>query len=370
MRIFFILGTAAELIKIYPLIAAVEARGGDYYVWNTGQSATSFWLQYDEFGLPRERSFCLDPMAADLRRRDRALKWFFRNLASSGRILRRRLIAHLGFLPAKGDWAFVHGDTLSTLLGAFFARRLGLKLVHIEAGMRSGHLFAPFPEEINRRLVSSLAHVHAAPDEKAAENLRREKQRGEILVSEGNTVIESLQMALAKPRPPQLPLASVHSPYVVANLHRFENLHQRTKWKKMIETLVVASRSAQVYFVMHPPTQEKLESDPQAQKLLREAGVHCLERLPYVSYIHLLAGAQFLLTDSGSNQQESAELGLPCLLLREQTESQEGLGENCVLSKFDDQIIENFLRHSGQYRHPALVRQESPSQRILKALGI
>lgn len=366
MRIFFVLGTAAELIKMYPLLREVSRLKMDWYVWNTGQSRDNFWIQYDDFGFPRERSFCLDDQAQDLNSRRTAARWFFRSFFSRRQQLQKEIQARLGFSPAPLDLCFVHGDTLSTVIGCLYGRKFKMQIAHVEAGMRSGHLFEPFPEEINRRIASHFADFHFAPDENAANNLKRERQRGQIVVTGGNSVMDALRFALESPRPLGLPAP----PYAVANLHRFENLHNDHKWQAMIEALCQASKKIPIHFVMHPPTKARLNADPQAQKLLREHQVHLLDRMTYLKYVHLMSGAQYLLTDSGSNQQESSYLGTPCLLLRERTESLEGLGRNCVLSEYKPEVIANFIENPLRFRCPTAFPVQGPTQSILHALDL
>lgn len=364
MTYWFIMGTAAELIKMYPILVGAIERKKNWYLWSTGQGADNFWNQYDDFELPRDRAFNLDDKAADLNSSWQALRWFARNIVQSPRTLRRRIEEKVGRCPQPGDMCFVHGDTLSTLMGAVFTRRLGCSLAHIEAGMRSGSIWSPFPEELNRRTVSRLTHFHFAPDDHAARHLRREKQKGEIIVTAGNSVYDALYATLKTNRPSDLPQGK----YVVANLHRFENLHSQERWKKLIDTTVTAAKMHPVYFVMHPPTQAKLEADPGSRRRLEDHGVHLLGRLSYKRFIHLMAGATFVLTDGGSNQTECAYLGLPCLILRDRVEFQEGLGINCILSRLEDSMIQDFLSNPERYRAQKPVLNQSPSQLVFAYL--
>lgn len=364
MRAFFILGTAAELIKMFPVIQAWHDHGHEYYVWNTGQSRANFWKQYDEFGFSRDRAFCLDGRAEDLSSRFQAMLWFARTFLISSSRLRRELKALIATEPRAEDLAFVHGDTLSTVMGCRFARKLQMPIVHVEAGMRSGTWLEPFPEEINRRLTSRWAAYHFAPDEFAAQNLRTEGRSGRIVTTGGNTVLDALKVALRLPSPEGLPVG----PYAVANLHRFENLHNDSKWRQTLDVLCQSQTRMPTYFVMHPPTRARLEADPEGARKLETAGVTLLDRMGYVRYAHLMKGAAYLITDSGSNQQESSYLGTPCLLLRENTESREGLGANVILSKFDPAAISQFLASPEIFRRAETFPEQGPTDRILTEL--
>lgn len=364
MKLWFIMGTAAELIKMYPVIDQASKRGHDWYLWSTGQGAANFWNQYDDFQLPRERAFIFDDKAADLHSSVQAMRWMARNLFYSPGGIRKKIAAKIGFAPSREDICFVHGDTFSTLLGAIQTRLLGCRLAHVEAGMRSGSIWSPFPEEINRRIVSRLTNFHFAPDENAAGHLRAERQKGEIVVTGGNSVYDALLATLDKPRPADLPKA----PYVVANLHRFENLHSAEHWNKIVDTTIRAAQRYPVYFVMHPPTEAKINADPELKERLERANVVLLGRQSYTRFVHLLAGAHHVLTDGGSNQTECAYLGIPCLIMRSKTELPEGLDKNCVLSEFKAERIDRFLDNPEAFQRPKEALVRSPSQTVFEHL--
>ncbi len=364
VKLWFIMGTAAELIKMFPVIQEAEQRGLSWWVWSTGQGSTNFWMQYDDLQLPRDRAFCLDEKASDLHSSYQAAIWMLRNFFRSKTSLLQGIEFKTSSRLNSGDLAVVHGDTFSTFLGARYAKRLNMKLAHVEAGMRSGDIFSPFPEEINRRLVSRWADFHFAPDEAAEMHLLREKQRGKIYVTGGNSVYDAMVSTLRLPRPKDIPSGD----YILANLHRFENLQSADAWKILIESLIDAQKSAPVYFVMHPPTEARLKQDPVSIERLNSAGVQLLGRQSYTRFVHLLAGAKFVLTDGGSNQTECAYLGMPCLILRKKTELQDGIGNNCVLSRFDKSIIDNFLLNPNVFKRPMLKLNQSPSQKIMQAI--
>lgn len=365
MKLWFIMGTAAELIKIFPVIQEAEKAKIPWYLWSTGQGSTNFWMQYEDLQLPKAQAFCLDDKARDLETSLQAIKWMTRNIARPKSWITKEITSKIGVTPQKGDIAVVHGDTFSTFLGATYAKRLGLRLAHVEAGMRSGDIFNPFPEEINRRLVSRWADFHFAPDTEAATHLHNEKRTGEIIVTGGNSVYDALISTLNLPRPSDLPT----SDYVLANLHRFENLQSNDRWNVLIDTLVQTQKKAPVFFVMHPPTEARLSQDTAAQKRLKDAGVSLLNRQSYTRFVHLLAGAKFVLTDGGSNQTECAYLGLPCLILREKTELVDGIGANCILSQFNQKVIEEFLSDTEKFKKSQVALPRSPSQKIIQVIS-
>lgn len=365
MHLWFIMGTAAELIKMFPVIQEAQHANIPWFLWSTGQGSTNFWMQYDDLQLPRSRAFCLDEKARDLETSTQAIKWLARNILRSKTSLQKEITARVGIAPQGNDIAVVHGDTFSTFLGSVYAKRLRLKLAHVEAGMRSGDIFNPFPEEINRRLVSRWTDFHFAPDSEAASHLVEEAHDGKIVVTGGNSVYDALISTLKLTRPADLPKGD----YVVANLHRFENLHSKERWNAMIEVLIQTQKQAPVYFVMHPPTEARLTQDAETQRRLKDAGVILLGRQSYTRFVHLLAGAKFVLTDGGSNQTECAYLGLPCLILREKTELVDGLDSNCILSRFDQKVIESFLADTNRFKKPQLLLPDSPSKKIIQEIS-
>lgn len=351
---------------MYPVIVEARRRGLDWYLWSTGQGAANFWNQYDDFQLPRERAFTFDDKAIDLHSSIQAMRWMARNIFLFPQMIRKKISRRIGFAPQAGDLVFVHGDTFSTLLGAIQARLLGCKVVHVEAGMRSGSIWSPFPEEINRRIVSRLTHFHFAPDENAAGHLREEKHSGAIVVTGGNSVYDALLATLSQPRPQDLP----QGPYIVANLHRFENLHTQEYWNTIVETSVEAAKRYPLYFVMHPPTEAKINNDPKLKARLESGNVKLLGRQSYTRFVHLLAGADHVLTDGGSNQTECAYLGIPCLIMRSKTELPEGLDQNCVLSEFRADRIQRFLSDPASYRRPKERLEQSPSRLVFENLPL
>lgn len=355
MRLNFVLGTAAELIKIYPVIEKARARGWETRVLSTGQAGENFLMQYRDFGLPDDLLHPLIESRGDLARSSKAIKWFARSLCVSKKNLRSK------FLTGPNAFAIVHGDTLSTLSGAWNARRAGLKVVHVEAGLRSPHLFNPFPEEITRRLVTRLADWHMAPDTHAANNLKAAGARGHIVNTEGNTLKDAVAAMAAR--------AGDANGTVLVNVHRFENLNSPARWRKIVATVLQAARIRRVVFVMHPQTRHRLNHDRATREAFMQAGVEILERIPFSDFIARLKAADFLISDGGSNQEECSYLGKPCLLLRESTERQEGLDGCCVLSRFDDRVIEAFLNDPKALQRSPPIHSSSPSEKILQALA-
>ncbi|MDT8397325.1 MAG: UDP-N-acetylglucosamine 2-epimerase [Pseudomonadales bacterium] len=270
----------------------------------------------------------------------------------------------LSIRPQKGAIWVVHGDTLSTVIGALWSRKAEGLLAHVEAGLRSTSLFRPFPEELNRRFVSMVAKVHFYQDDKAGQNLRNAGVRGEILGSGGNTLYDALDLLGEDGDDDGLP----GQPYVVANIHRFENLNDKRRWDIIVETLCLAAVGQPIYLVLHPPTEEKLKNNPEMRQKLEKAGVILSPRMPFSKFIRVIHNARYVISDGGSNQEECAYLGKPCLILRMESEREEGLDASCYLTEFDEVRIAAFLENPETYLREKTVFEKSPSGIIMDFL--
>ncbi|MGZ3721629.1 MAG: UDP-N-acetylglucosamine 2-epimerase [Bdellovibrionales bacterium] len=359
MNLNFFTGTAAELIKIYPVIHLALERGYKVRVLSSGQSRENFLMQYRDLGLPEDALKSLLVSEGDLDKASSALRWFLRAIFTGKKIFRAKL------LLGEKTFVVVHGDTLSTLAGAWLGRRAGIPVVHIEAGLRSASLFNPFPEEISRRLVSRLASFHMAPDSLAAENLKRAGVSGKVICTNGNTLLDAVLLS-AKFASSKMKMAG---PFALVNIHRFENLNSMARWRTIVETVVKASDKIRLIFVQHPQTRHKLNQDQESLRTLTRPEIEIRDRMPFSEFIALLKDSQFLISDGGSNQEECSYLGKPCLLLRESTERQEGLGGCCVLSRFDQDVISRFLLNPQKYSRGTQNMASSPSALILNALN-
>ena len=246
----------------------------------------------------------------------------------------------------------VHGDTISSLMGAVIAKLNRVKLVHVESGLRSFNFFEPFPEEISRYIISLLSDIHFCPNNWSVKNL---KTRGSVKVNtRGNTVGESINTVLSK----RIKIDSelIKEKYFILVLHRQEHtLFNKEGTKKLIKSIIKETDSKlKCVFVMHKLTQDYLKSQNIYTKIKKDPRVVFTSRLSYPSFVKLMQGSEFIATDGGSNQEEAYFLGLPCLILRNRTERIEGLKSNAVLSKMDEKVIKSFLRNYKKYQRPAV----------------
>ncbi|MCP1374075.1 UDP-N-acetylglucosamine 2-epimerase [Dyella sp. Sa] len=259
----------------------------------------------------------------------------------------------------------VHGDTLSTLVGAFSGRRNGARVVHLESGLTSGKLFDPFPEEILRRVVFHFTDLAMCPNKASVAHMLHH-HRAEVVDTVGNTIVDAVAMTGAAAIRPD-----VAAPYIVVSLHRFQNIYNKRRLRQLVYLIEEAAKVLPVRFVMHPATRARLAAESLDQRLRLAPGVELSPRLGYGAFLRLAAGAACVLTDGGSNQEELAALGVPTIVMRERTERPDGLGTNALMESDVPGGIGAFLA-GGHYvklrRPPAAVAGKGPSQRIVTAL--
>lgn len=241
----------------------------------------------------------------------------------------------------------VHGDTPSTLLSTVLARRAGLEVVHLEAGLRSHSLLHPFPEELIRIAVMRVSGTLFAPNDEAVANLRAMKVKGRVVQVPGNTSVDALRRSLERsgdaPEPGSGP--------VVVTMHRVENLHRKGQVDGFIDLVLRIVRDHPVQFIVHGPTSAVMAEDGRADRL-RAAGVDMVPLVPHGEFTRQLAAAPLVVTDGGSVQEECALLGVPTLLWRHRTERADGVGDNVLLLQGDPAAAEPVLADLDRWRRP------------------
>lgn len=217
------------------------------------------------------------------------------------------------------DLVIVVGDVNSTVAGALAAATLGIRLAHVEAGLRS--FDRSMPEEVNRVIVDSIADILFASEPSGVENLHKEGRPSETIHLVGNVMIDTLQeiMTLRSPALPLLPV--VHDmPFGILTLHRPSNVDDPATLREILEAIGEVARSLPILFPVHPRTRQVLGRSSLSGEESLPSGLHLLDPLPYPAMIELTRRATLVLTDSGGIQEETTFLGVPCLTLREVTE--------------------------------------------------
>lgn len=231
----------------------------------------------------------------------------------------------------KPDWILVQGDTTTVMTAALAAFYCGIRVGHVEAGLRTGDKRQPFPEEINRRLTSVLADLHFAPTELSRDNLLNEGISGDQILVTGNTVIDALNQISSQPAPVEVEkwlqqwgVLPGHNRLVVITAHRRENFGEPIESIcSAIRTLANKySRDTHFVYPVHLNPQIK---EPVNRLLSGLPNLTLLAPVDYLPMVHLLKAATVVLTDSGGIQEEATGLGKPTLVLREKTERPEGV---------------------------------------------
>ncbi|NLT94364.1 MAG: UDP-N-acetylglucosamine 2-epimerase (non-hydrolyzing) [Clostridia bacterium] len=316
-KIMSIFGTRPEAIKMAPLIKALE-KEKDF------QSIVVVSAQHREMLDQVLDLFQIKPQY-DL------------NIMQAGQTLSDITCRVLkGLEPVlekeKPDMILVHGDTTTTFAAALAAFYHKIPVGHVEAGLRSGNMYSPFPEEINRKLTAGLTTLHFAPTPTAKENLIGEGVREEQIFVTGNTVIDAL-LATVKPdykfnHSELQAIDFANKRVILVTAHRRENLGE--PMKNIFQALVQLHEEFNDIEIIFP-----VHKNPAVRNLAFEIlgdykRIHLIEPLDYEPFANLLAKCYFILTDSGGLQEEAPALGKPVLVLRENTERPEAVAAGTV----------------------------------------
>lgn len=325
-KIMFVFGTRHEAIKMAPLVKAVEAA-------EDLEPLVVVTAQHREMLDQVLQLFDVHP-SYDL------------NLMKPGQSLTDITAGVLRgieriVIKEKPDLVLVHGDTTTTFAGALASFYQQVPIGHVEAGLRSGNMYSPFPEEANRRLTGALTSIHLAPTPQARENLLREGINPDIIYTTGNTVIDALMMTIKDDYTFDDDLEkalNVPGRKVLLTTHRRENLGQpMVQIFRAIRKLHERFPDVHFYFPVH--------LNPKVRALAKEAlsdqeRVHMFEPLDYAPFANLINRMDLVLTDSGGLQEEAPAIGKPVLVLRDNTERPEAVEAGTVrLVGADTQLI-------------------------------
>jgi UDP-N-acetylglucosamine 2-epimerase (non-hydrolysing) len=355
-------GTTGELIKLAPVLRALDDAGSPAYTVCTAQQPAQIPSMLDDLGVyPPDLWLDRGSDDRDLERSADVPMWMgglARGVMRHSRHLRR--VARSDGRP---PLVIVHGDTFTTVIGALVGRLLGASVAHIEAGLRSGDWRNPFPEELDRRITSRIAQIHFAPGAWAAQNLVRDRVGGTIVDTGANTIRDAL--ALVKPTA-SAAIELPDSEFGLVSIHRFELLRSRERVAALLGVLSDHAKRAPLVFIDHPVTVRALR-DHGLDDLLDHSNITRVPRQRYVPFIALLKRSAFLVTDSGGCQEECAELGHPCVVHRAATERRDGLDVGIVvLSRLDVEVVRRFMRDPPQV--PPRKAAASPTAAIVRHL--
>ena len=363
-RVLFVIGTRPEAIKLCPVVLQFREHAPDWqtHVCVTAQHREMLDQVLTAFGVVPD--YDLNVMRPG------------QNLFQST----TRILEGLEQVLAidQPDLIFVQGDTTTTFCGALAGFYRGIEVAHVEAGLRTGDMRSPFPEEMNRVLTSRLATMHFAPTAEAAANLLHEGIASEISVT-GNTGIDALLrirtqlecgglMATAGPR------LEIGRKTILVTAHRRESFGEG--FVRICSALrrVAARGDIDLVFPVHPNPNVRR---PVEELLGSQSRIRLIEPLDYVSFVDLMRRCHFILTDSGGIQEEAPSLGKPVLVMRDKTERPEAVtaGTTRLVGTDPDRIVDEsslLLDDAAEYRRRSEIHNPYgdgyASERILQSV--
>jgi UDP-N-acetylglucosamine 2-epimerase (non-hydrolysing) len=303
MRVLSVVGARPNFMKLAPVDRELVKRGVEHVIVHTGQHYDHGMSDafFEELWIPAP---------------DHHLGVGSGSHARQTAEVMQRLEPVL--VELRPDLLLVYGDVNSTLAAALVAAKLGVRIGHVEAGLRSGDW--TMPEEINRVVTDRLSDLLFLPSRDAAANLASEGIALDRMHFVGNVMIDTLSWAL--PQALALDAAARYgvkdAPYAVVTLHRPSNVDDRGVLRELLDALERLTRTLAVVFPVHPRTRQRIRTH--GLRFPDDGRTRVLEPLGYLEMLSLVAGASLVVTDSGGLQEETSFLGVPCLTVRPSTE--------------------------------------------------
>jgi UDP-N-acetylglucosamine 2-epimerase (non-hydrolysing) len=306
LKILNIVGARPNFMKIAPIYAEMKRRSAEFLpmIIHTGQHydaamSDSFFI---DLGMPKPDVHL--------------------NIGSASHAVQTAKIM-IEFEPVvlehKPDWVLVVGDVNSTVACTLVCAKLGVKVAHVEAGLRSYD--RTMPEEINRILTDSISDLLLTPSPDGDENLKKEGVSADKIKFVGNVMIDSLfrNLKIAESSIIREELNLIEKQYAVMTLHRPSNVDDKATFSGLIEAMLEISNKIPIIFPAHPRSRGKIDEFGFAEKV-EASNIKLIDPLGYLDFMRLYSGAKLVLTDSGGLQEETTALGIPCLTLRKNTE--------------------------------------------------
>jgi UDP-N-acetylglucosamine 2-epimerase (non-hydrolysing) len=364
-KVMVVFGTRPEAIKMAPVVQAFKKTGLTCEVAVTAQHREMLDQVLNLFQIQPDYDL---------------------NLMQAGQTLAditTRALNGLGevFEKAKPDMVLVHGDTTTTFVAALAAFYAHIPVGHVEAGLRTGNKYSPFPEEMNRKLAGALSDLHFAPTDTAKNNLLREGVPEEKIFVTGNTVIDALlatvrpEYEFSDPELSHILKKEQGKRMILVTTHRRENLGEPMRQiYHGLETVLEKFPDTYVVFPVH--------KNPSVRQVVTEilgdnSRVHLIEPMDYEPFVNLMARANIILTDSGGIQEEAPSLGIPVLVVRDTTERPEAVDAGTVAlvgTSYDKIVQELSILLSNQQTYHKMAHAVNPygdghaSERIAKII--
>jgi UDP-N-acetylglucosamine 2-epimerase (non-hydrolysing) len=325
-KIAIVIGTKAELIKTFPLMLELQRQKKDYWFISTGQHPLSqisseLEVKKPDFVLSEEPKSSTKFWS---KINSSSILWSFKMIFRIKNILKK----------LKPKYVIYHGDTMSTATAAIgssnlFNKKKSWKNVHLEAGLRSGNLFEPFPEEISRQISDRFSDILLAVSDLTKNNLKKYKNKK--VVKTGNTIVDSALIMYNKVKNKY---KKPQEEFALINTHRHEHLKSKERMKKIVD--IISQVKIKGIWPLHDNTRRYLEKYDLMREIKKMKNIEITPLKNYKEFIFLVANCKYLIMDGGSIQEESLIFKKPCLILRNFTERQEGLSTGInFLSKLD-----------------------------------
>lgn len=271
------------------------------------------------------------------------------------------------------DVLLVVGDINSTVAGALVGTKMGIRVVHLEAGLRSGD--RTMPEEINRLATDAISDLLLTPSPDADENLRREGVPESRIRCVGNIMIDSLVSILPKTLTSDVlkRLNLEKERYALVTLHRPSNVDDPERLALLLKQLAELARKMKVLIPLHPRTRKLIDASPELGKAL--SALQCIEPLGYIDFLRLQTQAAVVVTDSGGIQEETSYLGIPCLTVRPNTERPVTveLGTNRLVNpevtNLKDEVEAAMVRWAGKAAPEIPLWEGKTAARVVEAVA-
>jgi UDP-N-acetylglucosamine 2-epimerase (non-hydrolysing) len=327
LKVINVVGARPNFMKVAPIVEAMRQRPEEFapLVLHTGQhyDAQMSDAFFNDLGLPKPDVY-LGVGSGSHAMQTAAVMESFEPIV----------------LAEKPDWVLVVGDVNSTLACALVCAKLGVRVAHVEAGLRSRD--RTMPEEINRILTDQLADLLLTPSQDGDANLRAEGIPDERIRFVGNVMIDSLfnQLKRAEASKVRDDLGIAEMDYAALTLHRPSNVDDAPTFSRILDALEQISVRLPIIFPVHPRTRARLAEFGFVERIARAKNLRLIEPLGYIDFLRLYSGARLVLTDSGGIQEETTALGIPCLTLRENTERPitVEMGTNLIVGTDTDKI--------------------------------
>jgi len=325
-----VVGTRPGIIKFSPVIRVLEKQKCNYFIAHTGQ----------HYSYNMDKAFFEDLELPEPKYRIDVTKRAKLHGAQTAEMLKG---LEQVFLKEKPKVVIVGGDANTNLAGALAARKLGIEVSHMEAGLRSGDW--RMPEEHNRVIIDHISEYLFAPTEEAKENLIRDNVKGKIFVV-GNTIVDAVyqNIEIAKRKSQILNKLNLKKDeYFVLTLHREENVDDKETLANILEGIKQTAERFKlpIIFPVHPRTKKRIKEFGLGEKLKSIPYLKVIKPIGYLDFLLLLSNARLALTDSGGIQEETCILKIPCVTLRESTERPETVkvGSNIVAGTKPEGIV-------------------------------